>query len=65
MPAATPPVTSEAYSAFMTITDIRFAPAVSSMREFLTPYLPWMEKTIGVPIGETLTLEVEQWERSL
>ena len=65
MPAATPPVTSMTYSAFMMITDIRFAPAVSSMREFLTPYLPWMEKTLGVPIGETMTLEVDQWERSL
>jgi hypothetical protein len=61
----TPAVTSVAYSAYMTITDIRFAPAVSSMREFLAPYLPWLEKTMGVPIGETLTLEVERWETSL
>jgi hypothetical protein len=40
-------------------TQIRFAPAVTSMRDYLEPYLPWLEKVVGCSYPETLTFETE------
>jgi hypothetical protein len=43
----------------MTMIDFRYAPAVSAMREFVAPYVPWIERVLGVALGETLTLELD------
>ena len=38
---------------------IRLTSSVESVRASLEPYVGWIEQTIGVPLGETLTLEVD------
>lgn len=43
----------------MNKTQIRFAPAVASMRDYLEPHLPWTESVIGCTLPETITLQVE------
>lgn len=40
-------------------TQIRFAPAVASMRDYLEPYLPWLEKVVGCAFSDTVTFEIE------
>lgn len=40
-------------------TQIRFAPAVTSMRDHLEPHLQWLEKAVGCPYAETLTFEID------
>src|SRR5208282_6775247 len=40
-------------------TQIRFAPAVTSMRDYLEPHLKWLEKSVGCPYAETLTFEID------
>ena len=48
------------YSVFMTnTTQIRFAPAVASMRDYLEPHLPWLEKVVGCKYAEALTFEID------
>ena len=37
---------------------IRLTSSVELIRASLDPYLPWIEQTIGVPVAQTLTLEV-------
>lgn len=36
---------------------VRLTSAIELIRASLDPYLPWIEQSIGVPLGETLTLE--------
>lgn len=56
----TSPVTRADYSVLMTnSTQIRFAPAVTSMRDYLEPHLSWLEKAVGCPYAETLTFEID------
>ena len=43
----------------ITSTQIRFAPAVTSMRDYFEPHLPWLEKVIGCPYAETVTFEID------
>ena len=43
----------------MTPTQIRFAPAVTSMRDYLEPHLPWLEKVVGCAYAATVTFEIE------
>ena len=38
---------------------IRLTSSVESVRASLEPYREWIEQTIGVPLSETLTLEVD------
>jgi hypothetical protein len=38
---------------------IRLTSAAELMRASLEPYLLWIEQTIGVPLGETVTVEVD------
>ena len=58
--AVTSPVTRADYSVLMTnSTQIRFAPAVTSMRDYLEPHLQWLEKAVGCPYAETLTFEID------
>jgi hypothetical protein len=38
---------------------VRLTSSVESVRASLEPYRGWIEQTIGVPLTETLTLEVE------
>ena len=38
---------------------IRLTSSVESVRASLEPYRSWIEQTIGVPLGETLTVEVD------
>ena len=58
--AVTSPVTRGDYSVFMTnSTQIRFAPQLTSMRDYLEPHLPWLEKVVGCPYAETLTFEID------
>lgn len=53
-------VTGRGYSVSMiTSTQIRFAPAVTSMLDYLEPHLPWLEKVVGCPYAETVTFEIE------
>lgn len=40
-------------------TQIRFAPAVASMHDYLEPYLPWLEKVIGCAYSATVTFEID------
>jgi ATPase family associated with various cellular activities (AAA)/Ankyrin repeats (many copies)/Ankyrin repeats (3 copies) len=48
------------YSAFMTnVAQIRFAPAVASMRDYLEPHLPWLERVVGCKYAEALTFEID------
>jgi hypothetical protein len=48
------------YSVFMTnVTQIRFAPAVASMRDSLEPCLPWLEKVVGCKYAEALIFEID------
>jgi hypothetical protein len=48
------------YSVFMTnVTQVRFAPAVASMRDYLEPHLPWLEKVVGCAFSDTVTFEIE------
>ncbi len=42
-----------------TATQIRFAPAVTSMRDHLGPHLPWLEKVVGCSYPETVTFEID------
>ena len=41
------------------VTQIRFAPAVESMRDYLEPHLRWMEKVVGCKYAEALTFEID------
>jgi hypothetical protein len=43
----------------ITSTQIRFAPVVTSMRDSLEPYLPWLEKVLGCALPDTITFEIE------
>lgn len=53
-------VTGRGYSVSMIAsTQIRFAPAVTSMRDYLEPHLPWLERVVGCPYAETVTFEIE------
>src|ERR1700694_2300632 len=38
---------------------VRLTSAAELMRASLEPYLPWIEETIGVTLGETVTVEVD------
>src|SRR3954465_7207326 len=38
---------------------IRFTNSEESVRASIEPYAQWIERMMGVPVGETLTLEVE------
>src|SRR5438552_453773 len=38
---------------------IRLTSSVESIRASLEPYVPWIEQTLGMPLSETLTLEVD------
>jgi hypothetical protein len=38
---------------------VRLTSATELMRASLEPYVSWIEQTIGVPLGETLTVEVD------
>lgn len=40
-------------------TQIRFAPPVASMRDYLEPYLPWLERLVGCAYPETVTFEID------
>jgi hypothetical protein len=40
-------------------TQIRFAPAVTSMRDYLEPHLAWLEKVVGCAYPETVTFEID------
>ena len=42
-----------------TPVQIRLTSSVESVRASLEPYREWIEQTIGVPLSETLTLEVD------
>jgi hypothetical protein len=42
-----------------TVTELRFAPAVSSMTGFVEGFRPWIEEILGCPIDQTLTLEFQ------
>ena len=42
-----------------TTTQIRFAPAVTSMRDYLEPFLPWLEEVVGCTYSETVTFEID------
>lgn len=53
-------VTGRGYSVPMiTSTQIRFAPAVTSMRDYLEPHLAWLEKVVGCAYPETVTFEID------
>lgn len=41
------------------VTQIRFAPAVTSMRDYLEPHLPWLEKVVGCKYADALTFEID------
>lgn len=41
------------------VTQIRFAPAVTSMRDYLEPHLPWLEKAVDCKYSETVTFEID------
>ena len=41
------------------VTQIRFAPAVASMRDYLEPHLPWLETVVGCKYAEALTFEID------
>jgi hypothetical protein len=41
------------------VVQIRFAPAVASMRDYLEPHLPWLEKVVGCKYAEALTFEID------
>jgi hypothetical protein len=44
---------------FMTnVTQLRFAPAVASMRDYLEPHLPGLEKVVGCKYSDALTFEI-------
>jgi len=43
----------------ITSTQIRFAPAVTSMRDYLEPHLPWLEKVVGCSYADTVTFEID------
>jgi hypothetical protein len=38
---------------------VRLTSSVELMRASLEPYLAWIEETMGVPLDQTLTLEVD------
>ena len=38
---------------------VRLTSLVESIRASLEPYLPWIEKTIGVPLDQTITLDMD------
>ena len=42
-----------------TPVQIHLTSSVESVRASLEPYRVWIEQTIGVPLSETLTLEVD------
>jgi hypothetical protein len=41
------------------VTQIRFAPAVTAMRDYLEPHLPWLEKAVGCKYSETVTFGID------
>ena len=38
---------------------VRLTSSVELIRASLEPYIPWIEEMVGVPLDETLTLEVD------
>ena len=41
------------------VTELRFAPAVASMRDYLEPHIPWLEKVVGCAYPDTVTFEID------
>jgi hypothetical protein len=41
------------------ISQLRFAPAVQSMLDFIAPYRGWIEKMVGTSFSNTVTFELE------